>query len=139
VTWTCPDCGRRFARTGQRHVCGTWTVEEHLAVDEPRSRVLFDRFVELVGSCGPFEFAPTRRQIGLRGSRRIFAGLRLTRRGLEGYLDLPRRVESTRFRHIAPYTKNLTVHHFVLERPDELDEEFAGWVRESYAVGAGVA
>jgi hypothetical protein len=28
--WTCPTCGRRFARTNQRHVCGTWTVEDEL-------------------------------------------------------------------------------------------------------------
>jgi hypothetical protein len=33
----------------------------------------------------------------------------------------------------------LSVHHFVLERPDQLDHEFAEWIRESHAVGRGEA
>jgi hypothetical protein len=61
----------------------------------------------------------------------------LTERGLEGYLDLPRKVESTRFRQASPYTKRLWVHHFVLTSEDDLDEEFAGWLGEAYEVGWG--
>ena len=134
--WTCPECGRSFARANQRDVCGTWTVEQHLEGKPPHALDLYRRFVELVEACGPFAYAPTRNQIGFQ-VRRIFAGVRLTGRGLEGYLDLARRVESPRFRHVAPYTKHLHVHHFVLREPAELDDELAGWVRESYAVGEG--
>jgi hypothetical protein len=135
MSWTCPHCGRTFARTAQTHVCGTWTVDEHLEGADPRALDLFEGFVAVLESCGPFDFAPTRRQIGLRGPRRIFAGVRLTGRGLEGYLDLPRHVDSPRFRHVSSYTRELSVHHFVLERPDQLDEEFASWIREAHAVG----
>lgn len=138
MSWTCPNCGRQFARTRQAHVCGQWTVEQHLADADERSLQLFERFVGIVGSAGSFEYAPTARQVGIRGSRRIFAGLRLTEHGLEGYLDLPRRVNSPRFRHVAPYTKKLSVHHFVLEDEGELDEEFSDWIREAYAVGEGL-
>ena len=137
MTWSCPECGRTFARTKQTHVCGTWTVEEHLEGADERALDLFRQFVSIVESSGDFEFAPTSRQIGLRGARRIFAGVRLTKRGLEGYLDLPRRVESPAFHHVAPYTKKLSVHHFVLERPEQLDDEFAACIRESHAVGRG--
>jgi hypothetical protein len=139
MSWTCPECGRSFARTKQTHVCGTWTVEEHLEGADERALDLFRRFVGIVEAEGEFEFAPTKRQIGVRGTRRIFAGVRLTERGLEGYLDLPRVVESPRFRHVSPYTKTLSVHHFVLEQPEQLDDEFAEWVRESHAVGRGEA
>lgn len=137
MSWTCPQCGRTFARTGQTHVCETWTVEDHLDGTDERTVDLFRRFVALVEACGPFEFDPIRRQIGLRGARRVFAGVRLTPRGLEGYLDLPRRVDDPRFHHVAPYTKELTVHHFRIGSPDELDDDFAGWIRESHAVGQG--
>jgi hypothetical protein len=139
VSWTCPECGRTFARTKQTHVCGTWTVEEHLEGADERSLDLFRRFVGIVEAGGEYEFAPTKRQIGVRGARRIFAGVRVTERGLEGYLDLPRHVESLCFHHVAAYTKKLSVHHFVLERPDQLDGEFADFVRESHAVGRGEA
>jgi hypothetical protein len=38
---------------------------------------------------------------------------------------------------VSPYTKRLFVHRFRLTAPDELDKEFAGWLLEAYAVGAG--
>ena len=91
-----------------------------------------------VQAAGPAEYAPVKGQVGFRGQHRIFAGVKLTRRGLEGYLDLPRQVESPRFRHIAPYTRRLFVHHFVLTSADQLDTEFSGWVREAYLVGEGI-
>jgi hypothetical protein len=134
--WTCPECGRSFARTNQSHVCERWTVEDHLR-DKPEATVeLFRSFVRLVEACGPFEYSPIRRQVGFQ-VRRIFAGVKLTDRGLEGYLDIARKVESPRFRHVAPYARRLFVHHFVITSPDQLDDELAGWVREAYAVGEG--
>jgi Domain of unknown function (DUF5655) len=139
MSWTCPKCGRTFARTKQSHQCGTWTVEQHLEGADERALDLYRRFVAIVEESGPYELAPTARQIGIRGSRRIFAGVRLTKRGLEGYLDLPRHVESPVFHHVSPYTKKLSVHHFVVERPEQLDGNFADYVRESHAVGRGEA
>jgi hypothetical protein len=92
--WICPTCGRRFVRTNQRHVCETWTVDDHLRGKPAATVDLYRRFVRLFEACGPFEYSPTKRQIGFQ-LRRIFAGVKLT------------------------------------------DDEFAGWVRESYAVGEG--
>jgi hypothetical protein len=54
-----------------------------------------------------------------------------------GYLDLQRAVEDPRITNVSPYTKRLFVHHFRIRSAEEMDEEFAGWVREAYAVGAG--
>lgn len=99
---------------------------------------IYERFLELLGELGPVERAPTTAQIGFQ-TNRIFAGVHLTERGLEGYLDLPREVESSRFRQVAPYTKRLWVHHFVLTSENDLDEEFAGWLGEAYEVGWGWA
>ena len=138
VYWACPECGRKFVKEGQTHQHGSWTVEEHLE-DRPASSLrLYERFVELLRELGPFEYAPTRRQIGFQ-VHRIFAGVRVTERGLEGYLDLPRRVDSPRFRDVSDYTKRLWVHHFVVTAEDELDDEFAGWLAEAYDVGWGNA
>lgn len=136
--WTCPTCGRSFQRTGQSHVCATTTVEDHLQGHPPAVVALFHAFAEVIQAAGPAAYAPVKGQVGFRGRQRIFAGVKLTRRGLEGYLDLPRRVDSPRFRHIAPYTRRLFVHHFVLTSADQLDAEFSGWVRESYQVGEGI-
>jgi Domain of unknown function (DUF5655) len=136
--WTCPTCGRSFQRTGQSHVCGTVTVEDHLK-GKPRAVVaLFHAFAKTVQAAGPAACAPVKGQVGFRGQKRIFAGVKLTSRGLEGYLDLPRRVDSPRFRRISPYTRRLYVHYFLLTDADQLDAEFSSWVQEAYQVGEGI-
>lgn len=114
-----------------------WTVERHL-LDKPAQVVaLYDRFLELAGACGPFTLSVTKTAITLKGTRRGFAGLKPRSAWLDGYLDLQRRVEDPRIRRAGPYTKRLFVHQFRVAAPEELDDTFAGWIAEAYAVGAG--
>lgn len=138
LAWACPTCGRRFHRAGQTHVCDTTTVEDHLRDKDPAVVAIFHAFERAVQDAGLYEYAPIKAQVGFRGQKRIFAGVRLTGRGLEGYLDLPRNVENSRFSRVSPYTRRLFVHHFVLTSADQLDTEFTGWIQEAYEVGQGV-
>ncbi len=138
LAWTCPTCGRRFQRTGQTHVCDTTTVEDHLRDKDAAVVAIFHAFSQAVQDAGPFEYSPIKAQVGFRGRKRIFAGVRLAGRGLEGYLDLPRSVDSSRFRNVSPYTRRLFVHRFVLTSVDQLDAEFIGWIHEAYQVGQGL-
>jgi hypothetical protein len=114
-----------------------WTVEDHLRDKPPAVVGLYRRFVELVQASGPFAYAVSKTAITFKGSRRGFAGAKPTAHSLDGYLDLQRRVEDPRIRSAAPYTKRLVVHQFRIGALEELDEEFAGWVREAYQVGQG--
>ena len=114
-----------------------WTVERHLQGKRPEVIALYHRFIELAQACGPFTCAVSKSAITLKGTRRGFAGAVLGERALRGYLDLPRLVEDARITRSAPYTKRLYVHHFRVDRPGQLDEQFAGWLSEAYQVGAG--
>jgi hypothetical protein len=115
----------------------SWTVEDHLRGQPAGSVALYERFVELVAACGPFTYAVSKTIITFKGSRRGFAGARPTARGLTGYVDLQRVVTDRRFISSSPYTKRLFVHQVRLVSLDELDDEFAGWIREGYDVGQG--
>jgi hypothetical protein len=114
-----------------------WTVEDHLRGKPATVVALYRRFVELVQACGTFEYAVSKTASTFKGSRRGFAGAKPTTHGLDGYLDLQRRVQDPRIRRASPYTKRLLVHQFRISAPEQLDEEFAGWVREAYQVGQG--
>jgi hypothetical protein len=114
-----------------------WTVERHLLGKPPEVIALYHRFIELAQACGPFSYAVAKTAITLKGSRRGFAGAVLGERALRGYLDLMRRVEDARITSSSPYTKRLYVHHFRVDRLGQLDEQFAGWLRDAYQVGAG--
>jgi Domain of unknown function (DUF5655) len=114
-----------------------WTVEDHLAGQPESSVALYRQFVRLVEACGPFSYTVSKTSITFKGRRRGFAGARPDAHGVRGYLDLQRAVEDQRITNVSPYTKRLFVHHFRIRSAEEMDEEFAGWVREAYAVGAG--
>jgi hypothetical protein len=115
-----------------------WSVERHLE-GLPESIVgLYDRFISLVEDCGPFTYSVTKTAITLKGQRRGFAGAKPKPRWLGGYLDMRMPVRDARIRRVSPYTKRLFVHQFRLTDPSQLDAEFAGWVQEAYAVGAGM-
>jgi uncharacterized protein DUF5655 len=114
-----------------------WTVEDHLRDKPPAVVALYQRFVELIQACGPFDYAVSKTAIGFKGSRRGFAGAKPKAHSLDGYLDLQRRLEDPRIRRASPYTKRLVMHQFRISAPEQLDEEFAGWVREAYQVGEG--
>jgi hypothetical protein len=115
----------------------SWTVADHLRGKKPAFVDLYRLFVRLVEACGPFEYSVSKTTITFKGGRRGFAGARPTSLGLDGYLDLPRPVRDPRIRRVSPYTKRLFVHHFRVTTPGELDDEFAGWIREAYDVGRG--
>ncbi|MGC5168364.1 DUF5655 domain-containing protein [Luteimicrobium sp. DT211] len=114
-----------------------WTIDDHLRGKPEASIALFDAFVELVAACGPYTVSVSKSSITFKGTRRGFAGARPDARGLKGYLDLQRRVADPRISGAAPYESRLFVHHYRVAEPAELDETFAGWLREAYAVGQG--
>ena len=115
----------------------TWTVEDHLIGQPEYSIALYNRFVDLLQQCGDFTYAVSKTTVTFKGTRRGFAGARPTKKGLQGYLDLQREVRDRRIRNVSPYTRKLFVHHFLVANEDDLDEEFRGWMREAYDVGAG--
>jgi hypothetical protein len=114
-----------------------WTVERHLAGKPDHVRDLYRRFIYLVEACGPFTYTVTKTAISLKGTRRGFAGAKPKTLTLDGFLDLQHVVGDPRIVRSSPYTRRLFVHHFRVSSSDQLDEEFAGWVREAYDVGAG--
>lgn len=115
-----------------------WTIERHLAGQPDFAIDLYRRFIAMVDDLGPFTYSVSKTTITLKGSRRGFAGARPTASGLRGYFDIQRAIEGDpRITNASPYTKRLFVHQFRITTADQLDDEFAGWIAEAYAVGAG--
>lgn len=114
-----------------------WTIERHLRDKPEQVAALYDLFIRLAEACGPFSYSVAKSAITLKGSRRGFAGVTPRQTSLTRYFDLQRRVADPRIQRSSAYTKRLFVHRFRVVAPDELDDEFAAWLREAYAVGQG--
>lgn len=134
--WSCPRCTRTFANRNQTHTCAPLGgVEQHFAKATPGVRTTFDAVLAVIASLGPVEVLAEKTRIALH-VRMSFAAFVPRRNWLNGHLVLPRRIDSQRFPRVDTISPRNVVHNFRLSSPDEVDEEFAGWLAEAYEVGA---
>jgi endogenous inhibitor of DNA gyrase (YacG/DUF329 family) len=133
--WACPRCERQFANVNQTHSCGPPVeLEAHFRGRDPSVFELYRTLLALVRRCGPVTVLVEKTRIAFQ-VRMSFMAVAPRQMHLIGHFVFPRRVPSPRFQKIETFSPRNHVHHFCLERPEELDAEFAGWVREAYAVG----
>lgn len=114
-----------------------YTVKDHLFGKNSAVVSVYERFVELVRACGPFEYVVGKDGIAFKGQRRNFAVAKPKSRWLDGVLVLQSPLQDPRIRAAQPYTKRLFGNHFRVTTPDQLDDEFAHWVCAAYRVGEG--
>lgn len=98
---------------------------------------LFHRCVGMARACGQVTFELQRGLIVLRGSRRIFASIVPTERGLSVHLNLSRRIDDRRILKVEPVTKRLLSHRLLITSITDMDEAFGHWLCEAQAVGDG--
>ncbi len=89
-----------------------WTIERHLEAGSDHGRALFHRLVDIVAACGEYTTSVAKTTITFKGPRRGFAGARPVGDRLVGYFDVTYRVDDARIRSVAPYQKDLFVHHY---------------------------
>ncbi len=115
-----------------------WTIERHLEAVIDHGRELFQRFVDIVAACGDYTTSVAKTTITFKGPRRGFAGARPNGDRLQGYFDVKYRVDDPRIRSVAPYQKDLFVHHFRVDSLEQMDDEFVRWIADAYdQVGCG--
>jgi hypothetical protein len=98
---------------------------------------LFWRFIEMARTSGPVVFELQNGPIILRGTRRIFAGIRVLDRGLGGRLNMLRRIEDPRVVRVEANAKSLISYRYLVTSMSDLDDEFQGWLDEAHSVGDG--
>jgi hypothetical protein len=77
-------------------------------------------------------------RVVLRGSKRIFASVRVSARGLAGHVNLARRIPpGGLIRRVEPLTRTLYFHAFAVSAIDDLDAAFALLLCEARDVGDG--
>jgi hypothetical protein len=134
--WLCPRCARTFANRNQAHACAPLgSLDRHFAHATPAVRATFDAVLTAISALGPVEVLAEKTRIALH-VRMSFAALVPRRNWLNGHLVLARRIDSPRFSRIETVSQRNVVHNFRLLCPGEVDDEFAAWLAEAYAVGA---
>ena len=132
--WRCPECRRTFANRNQSHSCSNVTLESHFSNKTEQVRELFEALTRMIKRCGPVKVLPEKTRIAFQ-VRMSFIAVSVRKNYLVGHFVFARRVEHPRFLRIETFSPRNHLHAFRLESLAQLDDEFAAWIREAYAVG----
>jgi hypothetical protein len=109
-------------------------LESHFVGKSEKIRELFDALSAMIKKCGPVRILPEKTRIAFQ-VRMSFIAVSVRRNYLVGHFVFARRLEHPRFLRVETFSPGNHLHAFRLNSLDELDAEFADWVREAYAVG----
>jgi hypothetical protein len=130
--WTCPKCGAKLITRNLWHSCGRATLDDWKARMGPNARALYDRFEQMIASCGEYHVAPAKTRIAFLGHVR-FAGItKLSEAGMDFSFALPTPVTSIRVLKLQEIVPGWWIHRVRAVVPYELDDEVQEWLRESY-------
>jgi hypothetical protein len=131
MLWTCPDCGRQFAKQNQWHSCAARTVDDHFQGRDARLRNTYDALVFRLEEFGPVRVDAVQGSINLI-SRHHFGAVTVQKRALRLEFLLDEEIESPRIVRVQRLGPRRVAHSVKLCAPDEVDEELLGWLRRAY-------
>jgi hypothetical protein len=132
--WRCPVCRRQFANRNQSHFCGRYELASHFRGKPAAIRQLYELFVAEVQRCGPVTILPEKTRIAFQ-VRMSFAALQVQCSKIIGHLVLAHRHERACFVRIDSISRHNHVHHFRVERPEDLGKDLRAFIKKAYAVG----
>ena len=130
--WTCADCHRVFARTGQGHDCAPGlTLEEYFETGPAHERPVFDAVMAHVTTLGPVHADIVSVGIFLKNPRK-FAELRPMQRWVAVSFDLRRRARHRTITRKVIDHGDRYWHVANVATPDDLDEDLLALLTEAY-------
>ncbi len=132
TAWTCPRCGRGFARTNQGHECApAMDLEEYLATGPPFERPIVEAVLAHLRTLGPIHVEPVSVGVFVKGTGSLIE-LRPLTRWVACSFPLDHRVHSPRMSR-KPVVAGERIYHWVkLRSADDVDEQVKAWLTESY-------
>jgi hypothetical protein len=133
VTWTCPDCLRQFARSGQGHECApAMTLDEYFGTGPSFERPVFDAVMAHLRTLGDPFLEPVSVGVFVKRSGVTVIQLRPMTKWVALCLFLPRTVLDRRISR-KPIDSGRAVYHVVnLRGPDDVDDIVREWITEAW-------
>ena len=132
MSWTCPDCGRRFARSRQGHECApAVSLEEYFSTGPAHERPVFEAVHAYVRTLGDVHVEPVSVGIFLKKAG-SWVELRTMTRWVALMFPLDRKVVHSQIAR-KPLQAGRRWYHVVnLREPADLTDEVKAWLRESW-------
>jgi len=112
------------------------TQTESLFAGKPATRAIYDRLADKLRAVGPFKVEPKKTCLHLvNGS--AFAGVHPRKDSILLTIRTDKAIKSKRVRKVEQASASRFHNDLVLASPSEVDAELIGWLKASYALGAG--
>jgi Domain of unknown function (DUF5655) len=132
MSWVCPTCHRKFARTRQSHECApAMTLDEYFSTGPERERPIFDAVLGYLETLGPIHVEPVSVGIFLK-STGSFVELRPKTKWVAMSFPLPYRLDDSRIARKMKGSGPKTYHVVNLREAADLDDQVKEWLAESY-------
>ena len=132
--WRCPKCGHRFVTRNLWHSCVRVPLAAHFRGKPAARKRTFDRWLAAARDCGKVTAYAQKSRITIMARVR-FAGAVVHGSYVDAALWLRRPVAHPRLRRTEDFGRLGQVHHFRLEKPEDVDAALEALMREAYRVG----
>jgi hypothetical protein len=134
--WTCPACGREFARARQGHTCRPGgSVDATFDGAPPGQRAIYDAIVGHIRTIGPVHEDAVDVGVFLKSDRKL-AEVRPHPRSLELMLFLPFHVDDPRIRRVLNVGEGRLLHLLTLHQVGDVDEQLRDWLTLAFLAAA---
>ena len=131
--WTCPECGRRFARAKQSHSCDVRDIDSHFRGKNAGMRPLFDLLVKKLQKTGALRVDAVKTSIHLV-AKHHFGGVRVRADYLRLGFMTNKRIQNPRIMKTEVLGPNRVAHHVEIRRAADIDAELMRWLTDAQAM-----
>lgn len=135
MAWTCPHCGKTFAKDKQSHIC---VKVDPLSIFEgkaPQLPSLYKQVLETLEEFCEFQITTSTKSITLYGkAHRSFMVMKPKKKWIDLWFSLNREVDEFPVYKIMQHSKTRFAHFVRLEDHDDLQPIIFDWIAEAYVL-----
>ncbi len=131
MSWTCPECKKKFRNRNQWHSCHILSVEDHL---KKKSENVQETVVELlkhVQKFGPIEINPVKSTIQVKAGA-TFLSIKPKKDYVELEFQLGEKLDDFPIHRAVRISGNRVLHFVFVESPEDITSQLIGWMKSSY-------
>ena len=133
--WTCPNCGRKFAKGNQAHSCLAHTVDHHFRGKDPQLRQTYERLIARLREFGPVRVDAVKSSINLV-SKYHFGGIAVRRNYIRLGFLADETIEHERIIRTRRQGPKRVSHWLRLRSPSDVDGRLVTWLKKAYILQA---
>ena len=133
--WSCPVCGRRFAKANQAHSCKSRGIDDHFRGKDWRLKTIFDSLIRQLKRTGPLRIDAVKTTINLI-SKHHFGGIAIRRDYLRVGFISDHEIRDRRICRAERVGPHRVSHHVLVSSLSDLDAQLLGWLSEAQAMQA---